>query len=267
MQVHLGPVICWRNKQSWVSGAPCILNYLKIVKIYLMSFEQKIIIHAETSRGKVHWANFFKKWRYSYLLKTWCQIRYYNININLQMHTSTTVTSQQEGLTLVPGSGLFLCVWVCMFSLCLRGFSRCSGILPLSKHMKIWVTGSSKLALGVNVSVDGCFCDSVMNWSLVRRVTCQLPRTAPGSSTKRVKEMNKWISSFFAYTGCMCWTWRSGLQFSFRYWANERGLISRGSKVISAAEVVIALMQLHISQQGSSIYLSDGSAGQTLECN
>lgn len=174
------------------------------------------------------------------------------------MHTSTTVTSQQEGLTLVPGSGVFLCVWVWMFSLSLRGFSRCSGILPLSKHMKIWVIGSSKLALGVNVSVDGCFCDPVMNWSLVQRVTCQHPRTAPGSSTERVKEMNKWISSFFAYdipvacvesdeVACSLTVQVfAASSSSFRYWANKRGLISRGSKVISAAEIVIALMQLHI---------------------
>lgn len=151
--------------------------------------------------GESTFSQFFLKsegtaiyWRHL-VIEPWCQIHYYNINVNLQMHTITTVTSQQEGLTLVPGSGVFLCVWVWMFSLCLRGFSQCSGIIPLSKHMKMWVIGSSKLALGVNVSVDGCFCDPVMNWSLVQRVTCQHPKTAPGSSTERVKEMNKWISS------------------------------------------------------------------------
>lgn len=78
-----------------------------------------------------------------------------------------------------------------MFSLCLGELSQYSGILPVSKHMNIRVIGSSKLALGVNVRVDGCLCDPMMNWSLVQSATCQHFRRAPGFSTKWVKEIEK----------------------------------------------------------------------------
>ncbi len=61
-----------------------------------------------------------------------------------------------------------LCVLT--FSLCLRGFSQGT---PTSSHSPktCWLTGDSKLPVGVNVSVNDClslYVSPVMNWQLIQ---------------------------------------------------------------------------------------------------
>ena len=84
----------------------------------------------------------------------------------------STVTSKQESSILVRA---FQC-GVCMFSLCLGGFSL--GTPPtVQKHAKLGfrLIGHSKLPLGVHLSVDGClslYVNPAMNWQLVHGDPC-----------------------------------------------------------------------------------------------
>ncbi len=80
---------------------------------------------------------------------------------------SSTVASQQ-GYESTTGA---LLRGVCMFSLCLRGFSP--GFLPQSKDMQVRLTGDSKLPVGVNVSGSlSLYVGNVTDWRPVQGVPC-----------------------------------------------------------------------------------------------
>ena len=86
----------------------------------------------------------------------------------------STVPSQQESFWCESQLGSLCVEFGCYPSACIR--TQPSSHCPKT----VWLTGHSKLSLGVSVSVDGCLsrlslCGPVMDWRPVQGVPCLLP--------------------------------------------------------------------------------------------